>query len=159
MVDHIDLSGTHHHEHNTDDIGNKHFLDNWAYRDRDHGNCLCHSHGFGLLIDHNYYLEGNFYMDYDRILDYPGNYCLITVILILALVCVLVSLTSTTKILTSKGTSCILSSIGSMTSGLAPIILIMVIVVSVLIIILIILCLWWWIFQFFVEAAYLCLHL
>ena len=90
-------------------------------------------------------------MDYDRILNYPGNYCLIMVILILALVCVLISLTSAMKILTSKGASCILSSIRSMTSGLAPIILIMVIVVSVLIIILILLCLWWWIFWFLLR--------
>ena len=75
MVDHIDLSSTHHHEHNTDDIDNQHCLDNWAYHDHNHGNCLCHSHGFCLLIDLSYYLEGNFYMDYDRILNYPGNYC------------------------------------------------------------------------------------
>ena len=130
MVDHIDLSGIHHHEHNTDDIGNLHCINNWAC-----GNYLYHGHGFCPLIDHNYCLEGNFYVDYDRMLDYPGNYCFDNCHLILALVCVLISVTSTTKILTSKRMSYILSSIGSATSGLAPIILIMVIIASILIII------------------------
>ena len=75
MVDRIDPSGTHHHEHNTDDIGNEHCLNNWAYHDYDCGNYFYHGHSFCPLIDHNYYLEGNFCMDYDRILNYPGNYC------------------------------------------------------------------------------------
>ena len=77
---------------------------------------------------------------------------LITIILILALVCVLVSLTPAMEILASKGTSCILASIGSMASGLTSIILIMVIVISILLItVLIVLCLWWWIFWFLLR--------
>ena len=38
MVDHIDLSGTHHHDHNTDGTGNCCYLDNWTYHDYIHGN-------------------------------------------------------------------------------------------------------------------------
>ena len=30
MVGHIDLSGTHHHNHNTDGIGSQCYLDNWT---------------------------------------------------------------------------------------------------------------------------------
>ena len=33
MVDHIDLSGTNHHDHNTDGTGSCYCLDNWTYHD------------------------------------------------------------------------------------------------------------------------------
>ena len=71
---------------------------------------------------------------------------LIAIILILALVWVLISLTSATKILASEEMTCILTSVGSMSSRLASIILSIIIFVSILIIVLIILYLCWQIF-------------
>ena len=90
-------------------------------------------------------------MGYDIDLDSLGNYYLDSYCFDIGLGMDFVCLTSTTRILTSEKSTCILASVGSTSSRLTSIILIVVVIISIIIIALVFLYLYWRGFQFLLR--------
>ena len=84
-------------------------------------------------------------------MGYGIHLTLVPIVLILALVCILIALTSAMQILTSEKFTCILASVRSMSSRLTSIMFIVVIIVSIIIVVLMVLYLYWKNFWFLLR--------
>ena len=153
MVDHTDLSGTHHHHHghNTDGmvVGITSIVGPATTAATIIASALATASASGLAIIVTL-LKISAWVMIETLIALV-IVTLITIILIFALVWVLILLTSATEILTPEEMTYILTSVGSTSSRLTSVILVMVIIVSILIIVLILLCLCWQIFQFLLR--------